>query len=111
MVHSLLLNKRNEARMKIEMESELQDAVIEASEMVDEEESAKCETVKLYDGTEIAMTSYLKEKVDSVVTQMEKHAFGHFAIEGPPSSGKMTIVRLALNQIQTACHLSASPNS
>ena len=47
------------------------------------------------DGTVVAQSAYMMEKVERILQEIEERPFGHFVIRGPAGSGKMTLLRLA----------------
>ena len=47
-----------------------------------------------HDGQMLAATSYLMEKVEGILDDIEQRPFGHNVIKGPPGSGKMSLIRL-----------------
>lgn len=52
-------------------------------------------SVELGDGSVVATTPYVMDKVQSIISEIEERPFGHFSLRGPAGSGKMTLIRLA----------------
>ena len=55
------------------------------------DDSAVC----LKDGSVLATTPYVMDKVKGILKEVEEKPFGHFVIRGPSGSGKMSLLRLA----------------
>ena len=51
--------------------------------------------LELSDGSLIAKTPYVMNKVNGILQAMEEKPFGHFVVRGSPGCGKMTLIRLA----------------
>ena len=92
-VAALQLNKKAERKAKLFVEATLADSAIDLN--CNAKASAGPDSVLLNDGTVIATTPYVMEKVHSILEEIEVNPFGHFALRGPPGSGKMTLIRLA----------------
>ena len=52
-------------------------------------------SIEMEDGTVVAQSPYVMDKVDTILQEIEERPFGHFVIRGPSGSGKMTLLRLA----------------
>ena len=56
----------------------------------------------------IVASEYVLEKVNGILRQIEQAPFGHFAISGPPGSGKMATLTLTHELYQRRYHSSES---
>ena len=83
---SLRLNKKEEAEKQRHLETLFGTVKITRA--------ASTKSEKHHSKKGKVMTSYLKERVDSVLEEMEEGIFRHFAISGDEGSGKMSFIEL-----------------
>ena len=70
-------------------------------ESLDQAEEDEAKVEKLND---IVASEYVMERANSILRQIERAPFGHFAIYGPPGSGKMSTLTLTRELYQRRYH-------